>query len=621
MCGFCGVVNAGRLHDAPARVAAMTDMQARRGPDDEGHWSSADGQAHLGFRRLSVIDTSSHGHQPMATPDGQAVLVFNGEIYNHGELRDELGADGVTFHSRSDTEVLLHWLARHGVAGLGRLNGMFALAYYQPAARTLLLARDHVGIKPLSYVTEPGGPGVAFSSRYDALLRTGWLDPDAVRPDVVDLYLELRHIPAPYAMHERAAQVLPGGYVEIDERGVRRTGLWWTAPEDVVPDLHGAAAREATGAALDAAVRRQRIADVPLGVFLSGGVDSPLVAGTARRQVDQPIDAFTVGAEGWAQDESADAARFAEQLDLRHHLLHATDDEVHAAVDAVAEAQYEPFADRSILPTLLVSGLARQEVTVALSGDGGDELFFGYERPRSLLRGWETWERPYLLRRAVVAAGSRGLWPGKVPGKAQAERTPGGYYRGVHSTVGGPLRAELAPGLPGPPSDFALYDLDRPYTYDRLATFSRRVELSGQLQGVLKKVDMASMHHSLEVRVPILDREVVDVAFRIDVGTHLAGDRRKAVLFDLLGGLVPPGTIPTAKRGFASPIADWLRGPLAERVHDTLVGHDAYPAGTFDAATRRRLWEEHRDGRATHTQVLWTMLCLQWWGERARTLT
>ncbi len=625
MCGFCGVVNV----EGPSwssTVDRMTDALERRGPDDAGRWFAPGGGIELGFRRLAVIDPSPAGHQPMVSADGGAVLVFNGEIYNHRELGRELEAAGVRFRSTSDTEVLLEWLRRHGRAGIDRLNGMFAFAFVEPLERRVLLARDHVGIKPLYLATEPGGPGVAFCSRYDLLFLTGWLDPDAVRADALDLFLELCHVPSPWALHEGASQVEPGGWVEIDADGVRATGRWFAAPDDRHPDLAGGEAREAAEAAVEAAVARQRVADVDLGVFLSGGIDSPLVAAVTRAQQDRQVDAFTIGSRDWKGDESDRASRFAGLLDLHHHLLDVTDDDARRAAAAAAEAAYEPLGDYSMVPTLLVSELARPAVTVALSGDGGDELFFGYERPRQLLGHSRLWRLPPTARRGLLAAARlTGRADGAVD--ALAHPTPGHFYRQVHGRLGLEERRRLAPGTHGGPVPLDLYTsgpssqlpADGTERHRWLAAFARRAEVGGQLQRVLKKVDMASMHHSLEVRVPLLDREVLEVAHRIDPRRHLQAGRQKAVLAELLAERVGAGEVSDEKRGFNSPMSAWIDGALREVVDDALLGDDLWPTGRLDRAEVERLLADHRGGRH-RTWVLWSLVSLQWFGRRIRRL-
>ncbi|MEL7207618.1 MAG: asparagine synthase (glutamine-hydrolyzing), partial [Actinomycetota bacterium] len=355
MCGICGIVNAPAEAGAnAATVTTMTEDLERRGPDASGSWTSPDGATSLGFRRLAIIDPTPAGAQPMWSADGDAVLVFNGEIYNHPELRRELERDGHRFRSSSDTEVLLEGLRRWDTELLPRLRGMFALALYRPETGSLLLARDHAGIKPLFFARAPGGTGVAFSSRYDSLFRTGWLDPDRFRPDALAEYVARRHVGRSAALHEHAAQVGPGEWVRIGADGRESRRTWWRleAPSD--PDLRGEEAVEATKSVIDTAVRRHLLSDVPVGVFLSGGVDSPLVAGTATDLADRRYDGFTVGYPGWDQDETAAAGRMAEPLRIDHHVRAVTGAPADT-VPAVMAAQDEPVNDWSIVPTLLVS--------------------------------------------------------------------------------------------------------------------------------------------------------------------------------------------------------------------------------------------------------------------------
>ncbi len=589
----------------------MTALLERRGPDDQGCWQDPAGRLFLGFRRLAVIDPSPAGHQPMVSGDGRSVIAFNGEIANFRELRHELEQEGTRFRSHGDTEVLLEALNRWGTAAIPRLNGMFAFAWYDTRERRLVLARDHAGIKPLYYFVHPGGKGVAFASQYNALLHTPWGEPGPVRLDVLRLYLRLHHIPPPYGLLANTYQLEPGHYLVIGPDGDLRKHCWWRLPEDPEPDLRGEAAVEAVAGALDAAVRRQRVADVPLGVFLSGGVDSPLVTAVARRQTGSELKAFTIGSPGWWQDESEDAARYAAHLGVDHRLHPTSGEEAMAALQDVAQAQHEPFADFSVLPTLQVSRLARAEVTVALSGDGGDELFFGYERPLSLLRNGSDFRWPWSARALLYLAGKHGL--GSRRSSTIVARTPGHYYFDVNCRIKDEDLGLLAPGLEPLPEDFDLYASPRYRGPRALAGYSRRVEFYGQLQRGLKKVDMASMYHSLEVRVPLLDREVIETSLRIDPFDCMRNGSRKAVLRDLLAQHVPADVIPKPKRGFAVPLGDWLRGPLAPMVEETLLGGPLYPEGVLSRNGVQEYWKQHLTGQKDRKWGLWTLLALQWW--------
>lgn len=583
----------------------------RRGPDASGLWQDPAGSAVLGFRRLSILDLTPAGNQPMIAADGRSVLVFNGEIYNHPELRRELESRGARFRSRADSEVLLAALNLWGSAALPRLNGMFALAWYNLSDRTLLLARDHAGIKPLYYAIQPGGSSIAFGSQFNILLDSPWNLSDQPQLDVLNLFLRLHHIPPPYGLLENTYQLEPGCFLEINAAGRIQINRWWQLPDHPAPDLTGSAAEEALAAALEAAVARQRVADVPLGTFLSGGIDSPLVTAELRRQTSPALKAFTIGSPGWGQDESEDAAAYARALQLDHRLHAVSPQDALNTIQTVIEAQHEPFGDFSILPTLLVSRIARQEVTVALSGDGGDELFFGYQRPLSLLKAGDLFQRPRWQRQGLYYAGRLGLAARR--SEVIIAKDPGDYYFGVNSRMSAAHLHQIAPGLPGVPASFHLYDFHGIPDASGLANYSRRVEFTGQLQRCLKKVDMASMYHSLEVRVPLLDRAMIDTSLRIDPFANMLNGGRKMVLRALLAHRVPSVQVSPVKRGFAVPLGDWLRGSLRELAEDTLFARDLYPHNIFQPRALRNYWQEHIEKRQDHKWALWTMLSLQWW--------
>lgn len=617
MCGISGIFTShnSRSDDRVNQsVQRMTRLMARRGPDDEGFWSDINGHLHLGFRRLAILDITPSGHQPMVSSDGRSVIAFNGEIYNFPDLRKQLQQNGVHFKSRSDTEVLLEALNLWGIDAIARLNGMFAFAWYSIAERRLVLARDHAGIKPLYYFVHPSGEGLAFSSQFNGLLQTHWGEPGPIREDVLRLFLRLHHIPAPFGLLENTHQLDPGHYLVVSSDGSINKRAWWTLTSKCDADLSGQEALEAATAAISDSVRRQRIADVPLGVFLSGGVDSPLVSAFARQQTSRELKAFTIGNPGWAQDEAEAAKAFAQLLDIDHHVQSVSGAEALQTIDDVIAAQHEPFADFSIIPTLLISRFAKNKITVALSGDGGDELFFGYERPLSLLKGGNDFGKPWPIRRAMYLAGKYGV--GASRSDVIVARTPGDYYFEVNCRLKDPDLKRMAPGLKSVPTTFDLYDSNGTRGPLQLANYSRRVEFYGQLQRGLKKVDMASMHHSLEVRVPLLDREVIEQSLRIDPFECMRAGKRKSLLRDMLSRFVPAEAIQTSKRGFAVPLGDWLRGPLRELTEDTLFSGDLYPSGIFDHKAVRRYWQEHQLGQRDLKWGLWSLLTLQWWASK-----
>lgn len=615
MCGICGIYSTEGIAAHPrfaASIEKMKHLMLRRGPDDDGTWVDARGTLTLGFRRLAILDLSPAANQPMVSGDRRSAIVFNGELYNFLELRRELESKGVRFRSRSDSEVALEAFNTWGVSALERFNGMFALAWYDRAERELVLARDHAGIKPLYYFVEPHGRGVVFASQYNCLFHGPWEKPAKERLDVLHLFLRLHHIPPPYALFENTHQLEPGTYIEVGPDGSVAKHTWWSLPRSPEPDLNAEAAMELLPRVLDDAIHRQRISDVPLGVFLSGGVDSPLVTAIARQQTGPELKAFTIGNPGWWQDESSIAALYAQHLGVDFR-LHAIDGlQAEKMLSAVAVAQTEPFADYSIFPTMLVSQAARTELTVALSGDGGDELFFGYERPFSLLRSGQDFRWPWPMRVALYGLGKYGVGPSR--SQAILAKTVGDYYFGVNCRLHAQDIQKIAPGLDHLPDDFNLYHhFDRYRGLVDLANYSRWVEFYGQLQRGLKKVDFASMYYSLEVRVPLLDLEVINLSVRIKPFDSMKKGTRKALLRELLARYVPGETIPSEKRGFAVPLGEWLSGSLRPAVEEMLIDRDLYPLGVFDQSAVQEYWAQHVSGERSLKWGMWTLLALQLW--------
>jgi asparagine synthase (glutamine-hydrolysing) len=593
-----------------AEVAALTALMSRRGPDDLGTWDDGAACA-LGFRRLAIIDLTEGGHQPMASADGRHLLVFNGELYNYRELRRELEAAGCRFRSRSDTEVVLQALATWGRDALARFNGMFALGWYRPDERTLLLARDPVGIKPLSWWWSP--EAFVFGSQYDQVVRHRRCERTRVDPDVLGLYLRLGFVPPPFGLVEGTGQVEAGHWLEV-RPGQRPTTGCFRALASAPPPaerLRGREADEAVAAAVDEAVARQLVADVPVGVFLSGGVDSPLVAAAMARSTDH-VRAFSIGTDDPATDESAAARTYAELLGVDQEVRTIRGQDALALMDDVARAYPEPFGDYSSFPTLMVSELAAGHVKAVLSGDGGDELFWGYPRFAKVRKGRKWFRLPRAGRLAAYAA-SKPIDNYKRPAPGIRFPTLGDWYLDAHSGVRDDDLRRFAPSLGGLPPSFGAFRLDDVPSDDGLLQWMRRNELAVHLPMILQKVDRASMYHGLEVRVPLLDLELADLAARVDPSACLDDTTGKLVLRRALARHVPPEQIPVPKKGFTVPLGAWLRDDLRDVVEERLLGPDAFPAGVFDRAELRTWYEEHRTGGLDHTRGLWNLLALQLW--------
>ncbi|MGH7717814.1 MAG: asparagine synthase (glutamine-hydrolyzing) [Gemmatimonadaceae bacterium] len=613
MCGICGAFAFQQEPDPRAlrpAVADLTVLVTRRGPDDEGIW--ADDRCALGFRRLAILDLSPTGHQPMLTPDGRFALVFNGEVYNFRDIRGELEQRGVRFRSTGDAEVVLYALAEWGPAALRRFNGMFALALYDAVDRRLLLARDHAGIKPLYY--RIGEKGVVFGSQFDQILRHPWAGRRNVDLDGLSLYLRFGYVPAPHSMLEGARALDAGSWITIDERGRTIGGDHFRFASWPAPSLRGEAAVDALEAALSGAVARHLISDVPVGVFLSGGVDSPLVASEARRQAGRALSAFTIGVEDPSMDESAAARQFAGEFGLCHVLRAVTPADALSMLESVVDACSEPTADFSIIPTMMVSQLAREHVKVVLSGDGGDELFWGYpERFGAAIEQATYFGAPRPARYAHIAAR-------KYLGVGRATRdvlwpSVGRMYQKKHTILAERDLSALFPWLRPVPSELHLFECDTADP-DEAALWVRWNEFRLHLARVLLKVDRASMFHSLEVRVPLLDKDVIAVALDTDWRSCLAIERRrgKIPLREALRRRVPFQV--DAKKGFTVPMHDWLAGPLQPLLREKVLGRTAFLGMEANRARLDQLNRRLLEGQSSVAWGLWLLLSLALWEDR-----
>jgi asparagine synthase (glutamine-hydrolysing) len=610
MCGICGSFSFSGLSDQDkAATLQMIHLMERRGPDDEGFWNE-DGHCAMGFRRLAILDLSPAGHQPMTTPDGRYTIVYNGEVYNFRELRNELQQTGIRFCSTGDSEVVLQALALWGKAALDRFNGMFALGFYDRVEKRLLLARDHAGIKPLYYLLVP--EGVVFASQYDQIMSHLWATRLQVSLEALGLYLRLGYIPAPYALLKDTYMLEPGTWLEMDVRGQVKKGRFFEFPIFHEPDLHGGEASEAVDAAVTRAVRRHLVSDVPLGTFLSGGIDSPLVAAKAKDANNGPVRAFTIGTGGDNLDESPDAIAYAHAIGVEHTVEHVRPEVALEMLDDVVSSCGEPFADYSIFPTMLIAQLARRSVKVILSGDGGDELFWGYpSRFAPVLKNAESFTRPYWLR-VVVGEAAKRLRNDR---RDLRYRSIGDCYRAKHTRIPEHDLQSIFPDVPTWPAHCELFS----YTgtnQDGTAQWLRWNEFISHLTMVLLKVDRASMHHSLEVRVPLLDREVIDVASRVHWRFCLDLTRNvgKLPLRKSLAGHVQCQT--QTKRGFEVPMNTWLRGPLRDVFQEYVTETKEILGVPLNREKVRAMFQQHIANRRNYGRRLWTLLSLALWEQK-----
>jgi asparagine synthase (glutamine-hydrolysing) len=596
----------------------MTEAQRHRGPDGEGFHA----ERHLGFghRRLAIVDLAG-GAQPMATKDGAVVVTFNGEIYNHEVLRRTLEARGHVFRTRSDTEVLLHGWREWGTEMPARLVGMFAFALWDRGAGRLLLARDPLGEKPLHYAWLPDG-GFAFASEICGLTALSEL-PRGLDPVALDDFLALGYVPDPATIHAAIRRLPPGHLMLLGLGEAQATQQrYWAPPRVAVAG--GADAAEALRWRLDAAVRARMMADVPLGAFLSGGIDSGAVTSLAAMAAGQPLATFTIGFAG-AADERLDAAMVAERYGTRHVA------EDGAAVDYLAMAREiprlfgEPFGDHSAVPTLAVASLARRHVTVALSGDGGDEVFAGYRRHRFHMMG-EAARRllPAGLRRGAVGALAR-AYPklDRAPRWLRAKTTLTeisldsalGYYGTVCRLAEDRRRALLSPAqraaIAGHDPSARFVALMEECDPEDSLLQAQYADLHTYLPGdILAKVDRTSMAVSLEVRPPLLDPELVSWGLALPAAAKLRGGVGKRVLRKAASPLLPTALLQRRKRGFATELGGQFR-VAASQIRARLTGGPMAESGLFDPRALGALVDQHAKGDFDHAQALWNLLVVE----------
>jgi len=621
MCGFVGQI-ALRADAFPARdvVGRMTERIVHRGPDEAGHY--ADERVALGFRRLAIIDVAS-GQQPMRSADGRIAVVFNGEIYNHAELRRELEGRGHAFRTRCDTEVLVHGYREWGAKLPEHLTGMFAFAAWNADERTALLARDRMGQKPLYWLEHAGS--LWFASELKALLEVpGW--PRDIDPDALDVYLAQQFVPAPFTIYQAVRKLPPAQLLEVRDDRTRIRPYWRfefePKPTGSLDEL-AAELRELCRTA----VRERLESEVPLGAFLSGGVDSSVVVGLMSESFSGPVKTYTIGFEEDDFDERSYARQVARHFGTEHHEF-VVRPEVQADLARILAQYDEPFADKSAVPTWYVAREARRHTTVVLTGDGADDVLAGYGRyDVGRVGRWfasrsaatrRRFEGPLLdlatdlrptgpLRHRLQRTARRHWMPVLrsllIPDFFETAHRAR-LYRPEHleRVQNGGLRA-LARGLHEGSRDL-------PEPIDRMLDVDLRQYLAGDL---LPKVDISSMAHSLEARSPFLDHRLVEVALRLPDRARVARGQCKALLKHAFRDFLPPGIADRRKKGFSVPVERWLRGELAPLVRELLVESPRGVVERFRPEEIRRLFDEHVSGRRRHGFRLWNLLCFELW--------
>lgn len=615
----------------------MTDVSFRRGPDSRGVWIDEAHGVALGHRRLAILDLTADGAQPMVSHSGKSVIVFNGEIYNHKELRAQLVAKGHVFRGHSDTEVLLEAIEHWGFEeALVKSRGMFALAVWDRVSESLYLARDRFGEKPLYYGQINGA--FLFGSELKILKEYSRWSAEIDRNAIL-LYLRHRAVPHPYTIYEGVWKLGPGEYVVVWDNGASvRKGRYWSAAEAIERGLANPLeiseeeAEEELNQLLREVIAMQHAADVPVGAFLSGGIDSALIVGIMQAMEIGPVKTFTIGFSELEYNESPFARQVAEELGTEHHEWIVTPRDVMDVIPDLPTFYDEPFADSSQLPTVLVAKFARQHVTVALTGDGGDEIFGGYQRYVSVARMWKSLNRLGGLGRHLL----RGTCLGLV---TMSELVCGMQRNGFGSLPGKRKLLKLGEMLDSCSSREVFYDnfmssVKRPQLYVRDAKRTRgaggesrcaagrmgfseymmRSDVMSYLPiDILAKVDRAAMAISLETRAPLLDHHIFEFAWRLPRKHLLRGNDGKLILRRVAGRYVNSKHLWRQKHGFTVPVGQWLRGPLRPWAEELLNSQRLEQEGFFNVARVRTLWARHLEGKCQTDDAVWAILMFQQW--------
>lgn len=656
MCGITGFWNFNQtvsIHSPKDIIKKMTDAIKHRGPDSEGLWWDENAGIYFGHRRLAIIDLSSAGHQPMVSRSGHSVLSYNGEIYNSQELRVQLIAAGCQFKGYSDTEIILEACELWGIEKtLQKLIGMFAFAFWDGKRQQLSLARDRIGKKPLYWGMHKGV--LVFASEMKALTAFPGFSPE-LNKNALSYYFDYNYVPAPFSIYEGTQKIKPGTLIHINAKGQSEEITYWDFRKIAAQGVQSQDFRsefeleECLDNLLRDAIKRRMVSDVPLAAFLSGGIDSSLLLSLMQAENNSPVKSFSIGFYEKGYNEASYAAAVAKHLGTDHHELYLHSEEAQSIIPQIPDFFDEPFADVSQIPTFLVSKLARQQVTVSLSGDGGDELFAGYNR---YLFGDKVWGLLSKVPKPLRTLSEKGLlsispssWDklaARLPVLNKNEGRLGDKIHKFSGLLSASNREEfyqLAVSHWGSrhdllkektnQSDF-LQENENNQEREKLAFYKRTenqhfnfVEYMQYMDtltylpdDILTKVDRASMAVSLETRTPFLDHRVVEFAWTLPMNMKIRSGRGKWLLRSLLNRYVPAKLIERPKMGFGVPIDTWLRGPLKEWAEHLLSETELNKDDLLNAMPIRKRWQEHLSGRRNWQYSLWGVLMFQAWREK-----
>ena len=636
--GYCSNMDASSFRDS---MSAATDLLSHRGPDDAGLFFDDEHGVGMGHRRLSIIDLSTTGHQPMDSDDGNSVIVFNGEVYNFSDIKKELTGFGHQFKGTSDTEVVLKAYIQWGVECLEKFIGMFAFAIWDKTSKKFFIARDRLGIKPIYYYFE--GKTLIFGSELKALMAFSRFPRD-VDPDAFHLYLHYQYVPAPRTIFKNTFKLEPGHFLIFDGKDLTKK-RWWRLPGNDMETSASTHLSEIEALSqlddfLTQAVSDRLISDVPLGALLSGGIDSSIVVALMQKLNRSPVRTFSIGFKEKGYNEAPWARKIASHLGTDHTELYVSSQDALQVIPKLPVIYDEPFGDSSSIPTYLVSRLTRGHVTVALSGDGGDEQFAGYGRywmTETMARymNWFPRSARKIVRNhlAKIPISKIALFyeavQNHLPQRFRVENFPDKWQKLVdqlpHSELSELYRTTVA--IWSKDQIFKLTGCSVPHsTYENVFSTAERIDAIQKLMmvdqqtylpdGMLTKVDRASMAASLEVRVPMLDHRVVEFTSQLPVSFKIRNGKGKYLLTELLCKYVPRQLVNRPKMGFGVPIAQWFRKELKELLYDHLSSDRLKDEGLLDCKIVNQILKTHQNGMANHQHRLWTLLMWEMWREK-----
>ncbi len=607
MCGFVGAfINTNGLREE--LLLELSRMAEHRGPDDTGFWS--DDEFKVAFNRLSIIELTTAGHQPMISSSGDWVIVFNGEIYNHLALRIKL--PNFNYKGRSDTETIVWAIESWGVERtLKELNGMFAIAAYNKVEKTLWLARDFAGIKPLFYST--GTKNIWFASQFNQVIEGLGKKNVTLSKNGMRDFLQLGYMQSPETVYQEIKQVLPGEVIKINHLKKKTHKRFYELSKtgNLENNVQQNGHREFSEL-MNEVVGDQMLSDVMLGSFISSGIDSTLVAGFASR-INKNIKTFTIGAKDYAGNETAKAGEYSKELNLEHKSQVITEKEILCAVDESIKFQSEPFGDYSSIPTFIITKYAKENSTVMLSGDGGDELFWGYPRWNTFIKHYESFKFTINIRR-LQAFLMRKIGIKVVSGPTTLE-TPGEWVLNSHSHISTRVMKKIMPEVENTGAVKDLYDFPYGPTKLEFRNWLRWNEFYAHLQRVLIKVDRMSMANSLEVRVPFLDKRIIEFAWNQNSSYGLTHFVNKEFLKQQLSEFIPEVKINYKKLGFSVPIGKWLRGPLKPIVLEKLLDSEFYGKEYVNKHEIEKYVKDFYSGNHESDWGIWILYTWQKWGD------